>query len=256
MRVGFIGTGHLTEAVITGFFRSGEPPESIIVSPRNAERAEKIALRFGAAVEIGIDNQAVLEGSDVVCLAVRPQVAESILNDLQFRTHHTVVSFMAMVPLGSLREWVDPAAKVVRAATLPYAAHAIGPSILFPRDQVAEALLKKVGTPIITRDEQELETLWVITAMMAPYFQLISDITCWATRQGVDSTTAGHFTVSMFEALSALCDDYLPAEFGQLVANAQTKDGINQQALELVRKNGGFEQFIDALEQVRRRLGV
>jgi len=256
MRVGFIGTGHLTEAIITGFFCSEEPPTSITISPRNAERAQSIAERFGATVNIGVDNQAVLDSSDVVCLAIRPQVAEEIIKSLQFSVNHTVISFMAMVTLLSLNEWIKPVENIVRAATLPYAAHAIGPSIFFPDDDIAEALLKKVGTPIVTRDERELEILWVITAMMAPYFQLINNISCWATKQGVENTTAENFTVSMFKALSSLCDDYSPAKLHQLVADSQTEGGINQQALELLHKGGGFEQFNEALEQIRLRLGV
>jgi pyrroline-5-carboxylate reductase len=254
MRVGFIGTGHLTEAVITGFFRSGEPPKKIVVSPRNAQRAKRIVLRHGASVEIGKDNQAVLDTSDVVCLALRPQVAGAILRDLEFRNDHTIVSFMAMVPIKTLRDWVNPKARLVRAATLPYAAHATGPSIFYPKNQDVEALLGKVGTPVLTQDEQELEIIWVITSMMASYFQLIADITSWASQKGADIEKAGKFTSSMFGALSTLCEDHLPADFNQLIANSQTEDGINQQALRSIKENGGFQEFIEALERVRIRL--
>tara|TARA_R110000850_G_scaffold93045_1_gene196995 strand:+ start:233 stop:1006 length:774 start_codon:yes stop_codon:yes gene_type:complete len=257
VKIGFIGTGHLTEAIVHGLFRlDSARPDSVLISPRNTERARRLSEQFEPIVDIALDNQAVVDGSEIVCLAVRPQAAEAILAPLRFSTRHTVISFMAMLPLRRVQHLVVPAGRVVRAATLPYAAHAVGPSILFPGGGDAEALLRKIGTPVVTRDERELELLWVITAMMAPYFNLIEEITCWASEQGMSRKVAGNFTVSMIKSLTMLCDDYQDAEFGKLVANAQTEGGINQQALELIREAGGFECFTDALEQIRIRLGV
>lgn len=256
MTIGFIGTGHLAESVVRGLLGDEHYPDHILLSPRNAERAERLATEFGSKVSVAPDNQSVVDASDSVCLAVRPQVAEGVISPLAFTERHTVISFMAMVPLARVQTWVAPAASVVRAATLPYAAHGVGPSILYPHHPEVETLLARIGTPVATRDERELELLWVITAMMASYMNLIEEVTGWAAEHGVERATAGAFTAAMFRDLTVLCDERPDGDFTPLVASTQTPGGINEQALALIRERGGFEPFLEALEKVRERLGI
>lgn len=46
MKIGFIGKGHITSAIVEGLCTGDNPPDNIIVSPRNTEKAEKLAERF------------------------------------------------------------------------------------------------------------------------------------------------------------------------------------------------------------------
>ena len=63
MRLGFIGTGTITTAMVTGLCTAAETPEHILVSPRNAERAAGLAEAF-TQVAVAKDNQEVIDGSD------------------------------------------------------------------------------------------------------------------------------------------------------------------------------------------------
>src|SRR5262245_4739042 len=95
MRLGFVGTGTIAAAIIEGLF-AADGAHSITVSPRNAEVAADLAARF-ANVRIAPTNQAVLDASDVVFLAVRPQIADGVLRELRFRPDHHVISLIAAI---------------------------------------------------------------------------------------------------------------------------------------------------------------
>lgn len=72
--IGFVGTGTIAEAMVES--RLAEPAHSfnIHVSPRNAEFAARLAAKFDTLIAAA-DNQAVVDQSDIVIPAIRPQIA-------------------------------------------------------------------------------------------------------------------------------------------------------------------------------------
>jgi len=75
-KFGFIGGGNMAEALIRGLLAGGVSPTAIIVSEPLAERAEFLATRYN--IKKGSDNLDVITKSDVVILAVKPQVWGSL----------------------------------------------------------------------------------------------------------------------------------------------------------------------------------
>jgi pyrroline-5-carboxylate reductase len=71
MKLGFIGTGEITSAMVTGLSSSDAELHSIRLSPRNLAIATELANRF-PNVSIASSNQDVLEHCDTVVIAVRP----------------------------------------------------------------------------------------------------------------------------------------------------------------------------------------
>src|SRR5262249_61737884 len=102
---------------------------------RNADIAAGLAGKF-PNVTIAASNQMVLDGSDVVMLAVRPQVAAEVLSELRFRPDHHVVSLMAIITLDKVAEMVAPAGNATRAIPLPIVAERCGPTVIYPGDPV------------------------------------------------------------------------------------------------------------------------
>src|SRR3546814_14762740 len=84
-RLGFIGTGTIAAAIVEGLALSGEEP--ILLSPRNADIAARLSDRF-SHVGVANDNQAVLDQSHLVLLAVPPQTADSVPENLNFLPDH------------------------------------------------------------------------------------------------------------------------------------------------------------------------
>src|ERR1044072_4562069 len=118
MRLGFIGTGAITQAVVTGLLRFDFPLERISLSPRNAQTAAALAA-LDKRVQGCASNQDVLEASDVVCLAVVPQIAADVLSELHFDARHHVVSFIAGISIDEVRRLAPAPGQGGRAVTLP-----------------------------------------------------------------------------------------------------------------------------------------
>src|SRR5450432_3719600 len=102
MTLGVIGIGHIAEAIVTGLCTSPGWSEPILLSPRNAARAAALAERFPSAM-VAADNQAVIDGSDRLILALRPQIATAVLSGLRVPPDQPVISLMAMMPEAALR---------------------------------------------------------------------------------------------------------------------------------------------------------
>ena len=67
----FIGGGNMGGALIRGLIAKGLPPGSISVG--EAVQARRIALADELGVHVSADNREVVEGADLVVLAVKPQ---------------------------------------------------------------------------------------------------------------------------------------------------------------------------------------
>ncbi|NJK42539.1 MAG: NAD(P)-binding domain-containing protein, partial [Aquincola sp.] len=86
MRVGFLGTGEITAAMVRGLQGQGH---SILVSPRNAVMAATLAAEVPDLTVA--PNDEVVAGSDVVFLCLLAPVAFKVLSTLPFRADHTVI---------------------------------------------------------------------------------------------------------------------------------------------------------------------
>jgi pyrroline-5-carboxylate reductase len=79
-RLGFIGVGTIASAVVRGLCADAkEPPPSILLSPRSEKCAGALAAEFAGRVSMASDNQAVVDGCDVLFLSVLPQQVTSLL---------------------------------------------------------------------------------------------------------------------------------------------------------------------------------
>ncbi len=254
MTIGFIGTGDIASALVRGLCTADLPPPGILVSPRNAEKASRLAAEF-ARVRVAESNQAVVEGSDCVVLAILPKVAEEILGALTFRSEQRIISLVTLTPLARVRDLVHPAKTVVRAVPLPSASRRLGPIALYPADADVIRVLRCVGTPVLAANEHNLHVLWALTALIAPYFALLEEVCGWAVAAGVESPTARTYLTSMFHALSVVAMEDGGVGFGELRAEATTPSGLNEQALREIRDLGGHQSFLSALDSVLVRLG-
>tara|TARA_B110000196_G_scaffold77650_1_gene66588 strand:+ start:162 stop:404 length:243 start_codon:yes stop_codon:yes gene_type:complete len=78
MNLGFIGTGKITSAVITGICRSKISYKKIIISNRNKLIARSLKKKF-KKITINKSNQEIINKCDWIFLSVTPIVGEKIL---------------------------------------------------------------------------------------------------------------------------------------------------------------------------------
>ena len=103
MKLGFIGTGNITVAVVNGICGSKISFKKILVSPRNKSKALKLRKKF-KKVSIAKTNQEIVDKCNWVFLAITPKVGEQIIPKLKFRSNQKVVSFISTIKLEQLKK--------------------------------------------------------------------------------------------------------------------------------------------------------
>ncbi|MEX4005128.1 NAD(P)-binding domain-containing protein [Paraburkholderia sp. EG285A] len=124
------------------------------VSPRNAETAERLRNAY-QSVHIGRDNQDIADNCRLLCLAVRPQVAEEVLSGLRLSGEHHVLSFIATWRHDRLSALMPEVTHIVRVAPLPMIEYAIGSTIVHPDDPLASEMFASLGTVIRMRSTND-----------------------------------------------------------------------------------------------------
>ncbi len=71
---GILGVGAIGEAIVTGLCEDASDAPAILLSPRNALRAEALAERF-PSVAVAPSNQSLVDGVAVVVASVRARDA-------------------------------------------------------------------------------------------------------------------------------------------------------------------------------------
>ena len=113
MRIGVIGTGTIAAAEVEGIAGDGH---EIVVSERSRDVSAWLADAF-ANVRVGTNEQ-VIAASEVIFVALMPEVAGDVLRGLPFHDGQRVVSFMAGVSRQVLAEIVAPAR--AEAVVIPF----------------------------------------------------------------------------------------------------------------------------------------
>lgn len=252
MRIGFVGTGTITEAVVKGLLRFGARLDTIALSPRNAEVAARLAA-LDARVHVCQTNQEVLDSSDVVCLAVRPQIAAEVLAELEFAAHHHVISFIAGFPLAELHRSIRNASKVVRAIPLPAVAEGKGSTAICPVDDIAKFLFSMLGEAVEVDDEKKFDALSAVTATMASFYAVLESQALWLVRQGLGYGAARAF---MSGYCVGLAHDTTRTEqpFSKMIEQCMTPGGINEQLHAELLHRGNYSHYGNALDKVLSRI--
>jgi pyrroline-5-carboxylate reductase len=253
MKIGFIGTGAITTAMVEGLCKADAFDTDIVVSPRNIEKSKRLASRFDQ-VSIAENNQAVVDRCDCVVLSVVPGIAKSVLEVLNFRKEQKIISVIAIMPISEIKSLVGPAEDIIRSIPLPTAEFRQGPIALYPHTKWADDLFKVIGDPVAVSDENELNVIAAITALIAPYYALIESVCRWGVAAGLDANSSGSYVGSMFKAISTLAQAAAPTCFENLAQEASTPGGLNEQALEIIKGQKGYELFTAALDAVLARL--
>jgi pyrroline-5-carboxylate reductase len=249
---GFVGAGEITAAIVEGLSAEVAGPPAVFLSPRGRTVGRELASRF-PNVRVCDSNQDVLSNATSIVLAIRPQVARAVVEDLSLRPDHVVISAMAGVRLQRLRVWAAPAGQIVRAIPLPQAARKQSVTVVYPDNVVARELFTRVGGILVPGDETMLEAFSAATATFAAHLDYLTTIANWLADHGVDSVAATAYTTHIFgqlgqelaqgaDALAALTDKHT------------TPGGINQQFMTDLRREGGPDMVRRALDQILARL--
>jgi pyrroline-5-carboxylate reductase len=252
-KLGFIGTGAITEHVITGLIAKGGYAEDIVVSDRSRERSAKLAERF-SNIRVESENQAIVNQVDMVFVGVLPQQTLEVLESLTFRPDQVIVSMAAIVSVQELAEAVKPATQIHRIIPMPPNEIGVGPIPIFPSSPEVEALLSKIGTIVPVGEEQHFSTFSAGSAVMATFFELVATHSKWLQEKGVPAKAATRYSTSLFQALATQITGLSPEGLQELSEECLTVGGLNEQLLMATRQEGWYEELQAGLGKILERV--
>ena len=159
-RIGFIGGGNMAEALIKGLLAGGVPAAGLNVAEPVAERRAFLGEHYG--VSCTDDNTSLVSGSDVIILAIKPQIAEKVLQGIGTvaTTGRLFISIMAGVKSSTIEAALPGKVRVVRVmpntpALVLEASTAIAPGAFASHDDIgiARSILELVGKAWIVEEK-------------------------------------------------------------------------------------------------------
>lgn len=246
MRLGFVGTGTMTAAMVEGL------GGGVVLSPRGAAVAADLAARF-PGVTVADSNQAVVDQCDMVVLAIRPQVAEEVVRALRFRPGQKVLSLVAATQIETIREWIGLDLPVIRAVPLPFVAERRCVTPLYPPDAEVAALFDRLGQAVECRTMAEFDLLAVGSALMGSYFGILGTTQDWLVGEGLPEAAARSYMAMLFANLGRVAEGS-SLGFDVLREEYSTKGGLNEQMFRVFDAEGGAEALRTALSQVLARV--
>ncbi|CAM3841120.1 Pyrroline-5-carboxylate reductase [Pseudomonas reidholzensis] len=184
--LGILGVGELTEKVVQGLRRSGFSG-AILLSPRNAERAERLAREH--ACQVMADNQAVVDGADLVLLGVRPASLGELAAQVQLRPGQHLLSLAAGINLEQLAG-AFAGAQCVRVMLSYAAQYNQSTVVVCPSDPLTEQALGALGNLVVIEDEAAFELATVAACMNGWFYFLLHDLQQWLSDKGLPADQA------------------------------------------------------------------
>ncbi len=155
-KIGFIGAGKMGSALMQGIIKAGiVEPENLGASDVYEPFLNELKAKLG--ITVSTDNAIIVQASDILILAVKPQTLGLVLENLkaQITAEKLIISIAAGVPLSTYENALPAGTRVIRvmpniAATVSEAASGIASGKnATPKDvKTALEIFSAVGTAV------------------------------------------------------------------------------------------------------------
>ena len=145
--IGFIGAGNMATALISGLVNRSHSPSKIIAS--SPEDAHLDRLTEDYKIKTTKDNLDVIGQADIVILAVKPNMIETVLEEIKEKINENdplIVSIAAGVKIEKIETFISSPARIIRAmpntpASIMEGVTAISPNNYVNKSDIAKAKL-------------------------------------------------------------------------------------------------------------------
>ena len=235
----FIGGGNMGGALIRGLIARGLPADRISVG--EASQPRRIALADELGVHVSADNREIVEGADIVVLAVKPQDLANTVRPLAAafaRQPPLVLSIAAGIRVAAISGWCGPGVAVARAmpnrpalnsacATAIYAP----PELSAAHRKLAEEVLAAVGTTVWVPDEDSLDVVTALSGSGPAYFFLLAELmTDAAVKLGLPHASARELAIQTLFGSGRMARDS-DGDLARLRAEVTSKGGTTEAAV-------------------------
>jgi len=260
-RLAFIGAGNMARSLIGGLVADGWDPACISVSDPDPDQLAAVTRLFGTTR--APDNMSAIEQSELVVLAVKPQVMHEVARELaptvQAR-QPLVISIAAGICVHDLQRWLGGDCPLVRCMPNTPALVQSGATAMFASSAVnddqkalAENILRAVGVALWVDDEAQMDAVTALSGSGPAYFFLVIEALQAAGQSlGLDNKTARLLALqTAFGSAKMALESRDDA--GTLRQRVTSPGGTTEKALAVLEEGGLRELFSEALKAASDR---
>jgi pyrroline-5-carboxylate reductase len=259
-KVGFLGSGNMGEAIIKGLLQTGlVPATSITATDVRADRLEQMAKQYG--VRAAASNRELVDDSDVVILAVKPQIMSAVLKEIAASVHRgkLLISVAAGVPVSALRAALGVPARLIRVMPNAPALVLEGVTAIARSEgldagdlEMAQELFGAVGR-VVALDEEALDAVTGLSGSGPAYVAIvIESLADGGVRMGLDRATAMTLaTQTVLGSARLIIETGMhPAQLKDMVSSP---GGTTIAGITALEEGGVRRAFISAVERATQR---
>ena len=265
-KVGFIGAGNMAGALIKGLINAQlYTPQEIIVSDALPAQLHKIKRR--SQVEGTRENRAVVQQAQTIVLAVKPQIIDQVLAEIQPGVTATkrFISIAAGVTLTRLEKGLGGNARVIRV--MPNTPALLGKSMTVvvrgtkakaADEKLALKFFRGVGDALAVQDEKLLDPVTGLSGSGPAYVYLFAEaLIAGGVKAGLSPAVAERLTFQTLEGAVAMLKDtqQSPKELREMVSSPGGTTLAGLKRLETGAFSKTVRAAVDAATRRSRALG-
>lgn len=242
-KVGFIGAGNMTHALIKRMIESKElKPEQIFVSNRSPGKLIKLKDLY--KINTVDHNEQIIENCDVIILATKPQDLPQVISEMasQFQPEQMVVSLAAGINLKALSRMI-PEGRLCRV--MPNTPSLIGRGVIGLISQnedeamldMIESLFSVMGVVLKVETEDQFDALMVSCSSGTGFvFEMMMYWQDWIQEHGFTPEEARNMTIETFVGASLLAAQSAGVDIEELQHRVTSKKGVTAAGLNSMRE--------------------
>ena len=243
--IAFIGSGNMALSLINGLIASGYDKSKIIATDPNKEQRDYLSQTIGIKCLASNIEASIL--SDIIVLAVKPQVLNLVCNELQASIQKTmplVISIAAGVRSVDIDSWLGGGVSIVRCmpntpSMIKAGATGLVASAQVSNEQksIAENILRAVGVSVWVDTDEDLDSVTALSGSgPAYYFLFMEAMQETAQKMGLSESTAKLLTIqTAFGAVKMALES--PYDCATLREKVTSPNGTTEKAIQSFEDN-------------------
>jgi pyrroline-5-carboxylate reductase len=259
-RIGFVGCGNMGEALVKGLVEAHVvQAQALMAADTRGDRLTELERRYG--LRIAKDNVELVRESDVVVLAVKPQIMAAVLKEIasSLSRRQLVISIAAGVATATIRRELGKDVRLIRVMPNTPALVLEGATAIAKAQgleagdlETAQEIFGAVGKVVIL-DEELMDAVTGLSGSGPAYVAVvIESLADGGVKMGLDRTTAMTLaTQTVLGAAKLLLETGVHP--GSLKDMVSSPGGTSITGIAALEEGGIRTTFITAVERATQR---
>jgi pyrroline-5-carboxylate reductase len=244
MKIGFIGAGNMTQALIKGILESKQIKNTqVYVSNRTPGKLVKLKELY-PGLNARQYNEEIVDECDIVILAMKPQDLPAAISEIseKFREEQIVISLAAGITIDAL-EKIIPTGRLARM--MPNTPSLIGRGVIGLLTQnmdesgsdLIHDIFKTLGVMLDVETEDQFDALMVSCSSGTGFvFEMMMYWQDWIQERGFTDEESKQMTIETFLGASLLAAQSAGIDIEELQQRVTSKKGVTAAGLNSMRE--------------------